>query len=282
MLAAVNDTNLLPIDRILGQSTRLLQRVVLLEHSNIRAEYFSVYYDENLPEEHAKLNLFPVNDNEYCIQLSYIRFDSNSDTAKVYWIEFKPGFFEQYPISLINSEKPFKLDKITEQQFSICTQSLALLEQLEEADTQTSFTFSLRTTEIITHLLRRALECIQVPFTVCPVPACRFLAYDTEREKIIEAQTILNQRFDNTVTIKELSRMVAMNECYLKKGFKAMTGKTIHEYTHELRIIKAKEMLQLQGLSVSEVSNTLGFSSISHFSTAFKKATGMKPCELLS
>ena len=73
-----------------------------------------------------------------------------------------------------------------------------------------------------------------------------------------------------------------MNECYLKKGFKALTGKTIHEYTQDLRINKAKEMLQQQGLSVSDVANTLGFSSISHFSTAFKKATGMKPCELLS
>jgi AraC-like DNA-binding protein len=72
-----------------------------------------------------------------------------------------------------------------------------------------------------------------------------------------------------------------MNECYLKKGFKALTGKTIHEYTQELRISKAKEMLSKEGLSVSDVANTLGFSSISHFSTAFKKATGMKPCELL-
>ena len=76
--------------------------------------------------------------------------------------------------------------------------------------------------------------------------------------------------------------MVAMNECYLKKGFKALVGKTIHDFQQELRITKAKEMLQLQGQTVSEVANSLGYSSISHFSTAFKKATGMKPCELLA
>ena len=72
-----------------------------------------------------------------------------------------------------------------------------------------------------------------------------------------------------------------MNECYLKKGFKTVTGKTIHEYHQELRISKAKELLQQQGQSVTDVANTLGYSSISHFSTAFKRVTGLKPCELL-
>ncbi|MBS1690543.1 MAG: helix-turn-helix transcriptional regulator, partial [Bacteroidetes bacterium] len=63
--------------------------------------------------------------------------------------------------------------------------------------------------------------------------------------------------------------------------FKALVGKTIHEYQQGLRITKAKELLQQEGQSVSDVANILGYSSISHFSTAFKKATGMKPCELL-
>ncbi len=93
---------------------------------------------------------------------------------------------------------------------------------------------------------------------------------------------MIEQHFDKPLTIKELSRKVAMNECYLKKGFKALTGKTIHEYTQDIRITKAKELLSQQGMSVSDVANILGFSSISHFSTTFKKATGTKPCELLA
>ncbi len=132
------------------------------------------------------------------------------------------------------------------------------------------------------HLLRRALECITIPFTACQVPACRFLAYESEREKIQEARLILDRHIDRPHTIRELARKVAMNECYLKKGFKTIVGKTIHEYQQELRINKAKELLQQDGLSVTDVANTLGFSSISHFSTAFKRVTGMKPCELLA
>jgi AraC-like DNA-binding protein len=43
----------------------------------------------------------------------------------------------------------------------------------------------------------------------------------------------------------------------------------------------AKYLLYEKGLSVTDVSLMLGYSSISHFSTAFKKHTGLKPCELL-
>ena len=112
--------------------------------------------------------------------------------------------------------------------------------------------------------------------------ANKFLASEADREKILKAREVLLQHIGEPITIKTLSRKVAMNECYLKKGFKALVGKGIHEYQQELRISKAKDLLAKEGLSVSDVANTLGYSSISHFSTAFKKATGLKPCELLA
>jgi AraC family transcriptional regulator len=43
----------------------------------------------------------------------------------------------------------------------------------------------------------------------------------------------------------------------------------------------AKFLLYEKGQTVTEVSVSLGYSSISHFSTAFKRHTGLKPCELL-
>jgi AraC-like DNA-binding protein len=108
------------------------------------------------------------------------------------------------------------------------------------------------------------------------------LAYDSEREKIFKAREILDAHYDEKMTIKGLARKVAMNECYLKKGFKTLTGSTIHEYIAARRISSARHMLQVEGRSVTEVAASLGYSSISHFSTAFKKATGLKPCELLA
>ncbi len=110
---------------------------------------------------------------------------------------------------------------------------------------------------------------------------CRFLTHMEDREKIEKARNILLEQLDAPVTIRELARRVAMNECYLKKGFKAMFGTTIYDYFQKERMEKAKGLLYEKGLSVSDVAIMMGYSCISHFSTAFKKHTGLKPCELL-
>lgn len=110
---------------------------------------------------------------------------------------------------------------------------------------------------------------------------CKFLANEADREKIIKAREILIQHIGEPITIKALSRKVAINECYLKKGFKEIFGSTIFDFYQTQRMEHAKYLLYDKGLSVTEVSMLLGYSSISHFSTAFKKHTGIKPCELL-
>ena len=111
--------------------------------------------------------------------------------------------------------------------------------------------------------------------------SCKFLANDADREKIALAREILLQHISEPLTIKELSRKAAINECYLKKGFKEMYGTTIFDFFQSQRMEHAKYLLYEKGLSVTDVSALLGYSSISHFSTAFKKHTGLKPCELL-
>jgi AraC family transcriptional regulator len=110
---------------------------------------------------------------------------------------------------------------------------------------------------------------------------CKFLANEADRDKVIKAREVLIQHIGEPITIKELSRKVAMNECYLKKGFKEMFGSTIFDFYQSQRMEHAKYLLYEKGLSVTDVSMLLGYSSISHFSTAFKKHTGLKPCELL-
>jgi AraC-like DNA-binding protein len=111
--------------------------------------------------------------------------------------------------------------------------------------------------------------------------SCKFLANEADREKIVKAREVLLQHIGEPITIKELSRKVAINECYLKKGFKEMFGATIFDFYQSQRMEHAKYLLYEKGLNVTEVSVMLGYSSISHFSTAFKKHTGLKPCELL-
>lgn len=129
-------------------------------------------------------------------------------------------------------------------------------------------------------LLLYSLECL-LDEKEEGVFACKFLANEADREKIVRAREILLEHIGEPITIKELSRKVAMNECYLKKGFKELFGTTIFDFYQGQRMDHARYLLYEKGLSVTEVSLMLGYSSISHFSTAFKKHTGLKPCDLL-
>lgn len=273
-----------PIERFIGADARVVSSECQQVNNFIKAEWLDVLMPGNdAREDQGMLYLFPVDDNKFCLQLCFLQHtESLTANAIVCSIQFLPAFFDQYPPETLMHNQPFRFDQTTEQQFPMCSKSRMLLGQLREDATLTPFIKSLQQSEAAMQLLRRALECITIPFTVCQVPACRFLAFESEREKIMEARLIVDQQIDQPLTIRELSRKVGINECYLKKGFKALTGKTVHDYQQDLRISKAKELLQQQQMSVTDVANILGYSSISHFSTAFKRVTGMKPCELLA
>lgn len=162
--------------------------------------------------------------------------------------------------------------------FSICNRTRIVLEGLLNHNYSGSIAniFVNAQTQM---LLLHSLDCLEEK--EIDTASNKFLANEADREKIIKAREILLQHIGEPITIKALSRKVAMNECYLKKGFKEMFGATIFDFYQSQRMEHAKYLLYEKGLNVTEVSALLGYSSISHFSTAFKKHTGLKPCELL-
>ncbi len=163
--------------------------------------------------------------------------------------------------------------------FSLCSKTRMVLEALLNH----TYTDSLENIYINAQtqmLLLYTLECM-VGDKDIDTFQCKFLANEADREKIVRAREVLLQHIGEPITIKELSRKVAINECYLKKGFKELFGTTIFDFYQSQRMEHARYLLYEKGLTVTEVSIMLGYSSISHFSTAFKKHTGLKPCELL-
>ncbi len=162
---------------------------------------------------------------------------------------------------------------------NLCNRTRGILENLLQNNYNNSLENIYINSQLQT-LLLYGLECL-VEEKAEESFACKFLSNETDREKITLAREILLQRIGDPITIKELSRKVGTNECYLKKGFKELFGSTIFDFYQTQRMEHAKYLLYEKGLSVTDVSALLGYSSISHFSTAFKKHTGLKPCELL-
>ena len=94
--------------------------------------------------------------------------------------------------------------------------------------------------------------------------------------KIEAAQSIIETRFDDNWTITRLAREVGLNERQLKDGFRQLFGSTVHEYLHGVRMDMAGALLRA-GQSVTETAFATGFSSLSHFSRAFRAAKGVLP-----
>lgn len=200
-----------------------------------------------------------------------------SQFAKPRRLDGRPGYGEESSLSdnLLNFRHSSSFTKI----LTLCGRTRMLLEALLNH----SYTDSLEniyTNAQCQMLLLYSLECMVGEKEVDGFQ-CKFLANEADREKIVKAREVLLQHIGEPLTIRELSRKVAINECYLKKGFKEMFGTTIFDFYQSQRMEHARYLLYEKGLSVTEVSVMLGYSSISHFSTAFKKHTGLKPCELL-
>lgn len=104
---------------------------------------------------------------------------------------------------------------------------------------------------------------------------------EDDKLKIAEAKTILLSQLHEAVPIKTLSKRVGINENYLKRGFKEMYGTTIYQCFQEERMKHAAHLLKSHQTSVKDVALQLGYSNMSHFSTAFKKVVGLNPCELI-
>lgn len=89
----------------------------------------------------------------------------------------------------------------------------------------------------------------------------------------------MNQSFD----LNELSEKVGLNPSYLCKLFKKETNKTITDYVMDLRIQKAKHILEdYPDVKMYEVGSLVGYEDPVYFTKLFKKLVGMTPKEYQS
>lgn len=67
---------------------------------------------------------------------------------------------------------------------------------------------------------------------------------------------------------------------YLSSLFSSVEGITLEQYIIRQKIERAKELLFYDELTLSEIANKLGYSSVAHLSGQFKKVTGFTPSEM--
>jgi len=95
--------------------------------------------------------------------------------------------------------------------------------------------------------------------------------------KIHEARKIITSSLAAVPTVAEMSKLLGINSTKLRLGFREVFGESISTYVTRIKLQQAVTLLEETDLSLSEISNRLGYQYTSNFSAAFKRELGFSP-----
>lgn len=84
---------------------------------------------------------------------------------------------------------------------------------------------------------------------------------------------------DPLLNVEKLGREVGISRAHLHRKMKELIGMTPSDFIRNIRLRRACELLKKPDVDITQVAYTLGFTSQPHFSTAFKRFTGVSPTE---
>ena len=103
---------------------------------------------------------------------------------------------------------------------------------------------------------------------------------DRPKERAKMMKMYMERYTNRVVTLNELANVYHIDKSYVARLFKETYGITPTAYHMGIRIMKAKEMIRVTNLTLSQIANQLGFNSLQDFSRAFKRLEGVSPSAL--
>ena len=100
-----------------------------------------------------------------------------------------------------------------------------------------------------------------------------------EDSLVAQLHHLVAQNLGGDLSLPHLGDMMGMNPYYMARLYQAHTGKRLVNYIAELRIARAKELLEKDVLTSRDVGKVVGYGSAQAFHRFFKKMTGMTPQE---
>ncbi|CAM4159989.1 helix-turn-helix transcriptional regulator [Zobellia roscoffensis] len=113
------------------------------------------------------------------------------------------------------------------------------------------------------------------------VEQCPFLVDEDNVRRIRKAKEIVISRMAEPPTLTELSEEIGLSLKKLKEGFKQIYGDSVFSFLFDYKMEYARKMLETGKHNVNEVGLRVGYSTASHFISAFKKKYGTTPKKYL-
>ena len=96
-------------------------------------------------------------------------------------------------------------------------------------------------------------------------------------QRIVTAKVYIDDNFHEAIDLDKIAGQACLSRFHFHRLFTKVYKITPHQYLTQKRISKAKDLLNKQHLTITEVCNEVGFESIGSFSILFKKEIGFAP-----
>lgn len=119
---------------------------------------------------------------------------------------------------------------------------------------------------LLGQLLSACVEAVSFPLTEPALPPV-----------ISAICSYLQNKYDQHITLDDLSARFAVSKFHLQRTFQNFTGMSPAEYQRKIRMVKAKKLLRTTALPISDVAYAVGIESVSYFISTFRKYESITP-----
>lgn len=102
---------------------------------------------------------------------------------------------------------------------------------------------------------------------------------NNDERSINHILNIIRENYSEKLTNTHIGNILGYHPNSVNRLMTTHTGYSLHDYLINYRISIAINLLNTTALSVTEISDRVGFGSVTHFSACFKKKTGHSPSE---
>ncbi|WP_028560545.1 response regulator transcription factor [Paenibacillus pinihumi] len=111
-------------------------------------------------------------------------------------------------------------------------------------------------------------------------PASRPVRYaDDIVRSIQDIMAYIEQQAELQFTQEQLARRANMSRGYFSQCFKDIAGVGFHEYVKEIRLVRARTLLETTSLPIYLIAERAGFKDEKYFSRMFQTEVGMLPSD---
>lgn len=107
----------------------------------------------------------------------------------------------------------------------------------------------------------------------------KYIRHNQAKHLIVRAINFIEHNYDQNISLDDVAKVINLSKPYVCNIFKKETGQNLSTYINQIRIDKAKQLLQNPANSNKDIYAMVGYSNQQYFSRVFKKMTGMTTTE---